>query len=250
MSQAALFAYAGARLLARHGNRPTPDDWERLGRSRDFGHYLQGARATGLGPFVRNIGTHADGHEVERSLLTGWLDYVHRVAGWQPAAWRPPLQWLAVVPELPAFGHVLAQRPDHPWMAELPVLGPALELTGQGRRRALAAGPAGALLADGATGGDLWQRALAEWHRRLPRRPNRFQPALAALETALAAYVAEVSEGSGAAEQRLERVLVRTLRRHPREPAAAYAHLGLVALDLQRLRRELLLRRLLPEQAA
>lgn len=251
LGQSPLFAYAGARILARHGRRPAAADWERLERIRDFGHYLQTARDTGLAPFVRHIGGTAGAHELERALRSVWRAYIREVALWQPAPWRPALRWLGVLGELPALAHALAGRPDSPWMAELPVAGPAFRREGPARNRVLTGGPAAPLIAgDNPDGAVLRERWLAHWHRLLPDRPRRFRASLGEPEAAVRDYLAAVSDGEEGADDRLERRLTRILRRHGREPAAAYAHLGLVALDLQRLRRGLLLRRLLPEQAA
>ena len=252
MIQGPLFAYAGARILARHGRRPGPDDWERLRSIGDFGHYLQTARETGLEPFVRHLGSGATGHEVERALLSAWRAHIREVAGWQPEPWRPAIRWLAVVSELPALGHILAGHPAPSWITDLPVAGRAIGSGGTDPGRTLArvsaVGPL--LTADPMDGETLRQRALGHWRRLLPVRPRRFRRPLEDLEGAVETYLKEIADGTDGADQRLERALLRSLRRHSQEPVAAYAYLGLVALDLQRLRGALLLRRLLPGQAA
>ncbi len=251
MSQAPFFAYAGARILARHGQRPVAEDWDRLAGVRDFGHYLQTTRDTGLEPFVRHISSSADGHEVERALLSAWRTHVQEVAGWQPEPWRPALHWLALLSELPALGHLLAGRPAPAWMAAFPVAGLVLRQEGADPRRVLAQGRAAPLVGpQGGAGKVLKERAFRHWRRLLPAGPGRYWPPLGGLEAALGRYLREVAQGSGDADGGLEHILVQTLRRHTQEPAAAYAYLGLVALDLQRLRGDLLRRRLLPEQAA
>ena len=247
----ALFAYAGARILARHGLRPTDSDWERLERIGDFGHYLQTARDTGLEPFIRHVGSSADGHEVERALRSAWIRHIREVAGWQPEPWRPALRWLATVTELPVLSHLLTGRPAQDWMRELPLAGAILQRAPRTPQRALAHGPASPLLqGHGPAAAGLRDRTWRHWQQLLPARPRRYHPPLAHLAAALAANLRAVAEGEADADLRLERTLVRTLRRHSREPAAAYAYLGLVALDLQRLRGGLLLRRLLPGYAA
>ena len=249
MSRSELFTYSGTRILARHGRRPGEADWERLERVADFGHFLQNARETGLEPFVRHLAGSADAHEVERSLRGAWATYIDEVAGWQPAPWRPAARWLAVLAELPPLAHLRAGDASHRWMERLPALGPAIE-SGDGLRpRLLARGRLGPVVAEDAPAEPL-EAWLRHWHHLLPAGPGRFLPPLEELAGHLRTYRAAVADGDGDAEETLERRLVRTLRRHGREPAGAYAHLGLVALDVQRLRRDLLLRRLLPEQAA
>ncbi|MEF8792460.1 hypothetical protein [Thiohalorhabdus sp.] len=251
MSQAPLFAYAGARLLVRHGQRPGAEDWQRLEGVGDFGHYLQIARDTGLERFVRHIGNAAGPHEVERALSGAWRRHVQEVAAWQPGPWRPALRWLAVASELPALSHLAEDRPMPDWMTDLPLTGTAMQHSGTSPLRALTQGAATPLFKDDRPAGDsLWQRALRHWHTLLPSRPRRFRTEVEGLASALEDYRQAVAAGSPNADAHLARILRRSLRQHSQEPAAAYAYLGLVALDLQRLRGELLVRRLLPVRAA
>lgn len=241
MSQTPLFAYAGARILGRHGQRPGAEDWQRLEGVGDFGHYLQIARETGLERFVRHIGSGSGPHEVERALIGAWRRHVQEVAAWQPGPWRPALRWLAVASKLPTLSHLAAERPPPAWMADLPLTGLALQRSG----------PATPLFKDDRpTGKHLWQRALRHWYTLLPSRPQRFRTALDGLASALEDYRRAIAAGSPNADAHLARILRRNLRRHGQEPAAAYAYLGLVALDIQRLRGELLVRRLLPGRSA
>lgn len=246
MSDSAQFAYVAARLLARHGERPSGADWDRLEGVGDFGHYLQTARETGLEPFVRHIASNAGGHEVERALRSALTSYLREVAGWQPPPWRPALRWLEPLLTLPALAHLAAGHRSRDWMTRLPGLERAIQHSREAGLRL----PADSELAPLASDDDPFAAWRREWRRRLPTRPRAFQPPLAELEAAVTAYRRAVASGEAEPDPRLAGTLVRLLRRHPQQPVASYAHLGLVALDLQRLRRALLLRRLLPEQAA
>lgn len=246
MTQSAQFAYVAARLLARHGRRPASADWERLERIGDFGHYLQTARDTGLEPFVRHLASSADPHQVERALRSSFTAYLREVASWQPPPWQPALRWLEALQGLPALAHLAAGHRSRPWMAELPGLDRAVQRAENGRLHWSSANELTPVAADTDPFG-VWR---SEWRRRLPDRPRAFLPPLSELETTMVAYRRAVAAGEGDPDAALERTLVRLLRRHTRQPVASYAHLGLVALDLQRLRRALLLRRLLPEHAA
>jgi hypothetical protein len=243
----ALFNYAGARIQARHGQRPATSDWERLRRIGDFGRYLQAARDTGLEPFVRHIAASTDAHGVERALRTALVARIGEVAAWQPAPWRDAVRWLTVLTELPVLHHLASGGAAQPWMQGLPHLGSAAQHPPPRAGRGLFRGALAPL--GTAHGGDLLETWRGHWWRLLPPRPARFLPPLHGLDAAMWDYRAGIATGDDP-DDRLERALVRTLRRHGREPAAAYAHLGLAALDVQALRRDLLLRRLLPEAAA
>lgn len=246
MTQSAAFAYAGARLLARHGRRPSSADWKRLRRLGDFGHFLQAARDTGLAPYVRHIAADADAHEVERALRQAFHGHIHEVAAWQPGPWGPAVRWLALLPELPALDHLASGQAAWPWMGRLPVVAGALADDNRLQPR----GPAASLIRPGPDGAPLIDRWQRQWRALLPARPRRYRPPLRHLETAFTGHRKAVAAGDADAAARLEDTLIRTLRHHGREPAGAFAYLGLTALDLEHLRRDLLLRRLLPEQAA
>ena len=250
MSRAAAFAYAGARLQARHGDRPGPGEWERLGRVADFGRYLQLARGTGLGPFVRAIGRNAGAHEVERLLRLAFRGHVAEVAAWQPAQWRAGVRWVSALAELPFLGHLLAEDGAFPWMDALPETGALARRPPEARPRALATGPLAPLAPAGREGPTLLERWLRHWRYLLPAAPGAFGPPLAHLERSLRRFRGEVARGSGEApEGHLEAELTHLFRQHTREPAGAYAHLGLTALDLERARSHLLRRRLFPGEA-
>jgi hypothetical protein len=130
------------------------------------------------------------------------------------------------------------------------------------RAAVLAAGPAGALAASWAAPKDAGRAWLAEWRRRLPADardgddaatrviPDSTRPPLAALVRALHAHartfrVAAASQG-WALRGTLRSELVRLLRRSALQPAIAFVHLALCALDFERLRAELLRRVIFP----
>ena len=84
----------------------------------------------------------------------------------------------------------------------------------------------------------------AEWQRRLPERPDAAQDALHQLTAALlqhgAAFAAAPPGSGGLLRRSLQARLSLLLRRATLEPAAAFIHVALCALDLERLRGELL----------
>ena len=98
------------------------------------------------------------------------------------------------------------------------------------RARAIAAGRFGALAGAGSES-HAWVRAWhAEWERRLPEPPDQADAAFAA-----------AAAGQGWLLRRsLQARLSLLLRRATLEPAAAFIHIALCALDLERLRGELL----------
>ncbi|SMH54121.1 hypothetical protein [Maritimibacter sp. HL-12] len=208
------FAYAQARMQARFAARPEAAEWQMIETGRDLAQGLDATKRTGLAAFVARLGRDSSREAVESGLRQAWADLVAEVAHWAPPSWRAALEWVALLPHL---GLADAEG--------------SLALPG-GEALATA-------IEDGARPGAAWQAGLAA---RLPRGGAA---ALAPLNPLITAYL----EGPPRAlteRWALMRGLERLLRARAGEPAAAFAFLGLMALDLERLRGALLLARLFP----
>ncbi|GGD43612.1 hypothetical protein [Sinisalibacter lacisalsi] len=208
------FAYAQARMQARFAARPEAPEWQMIETGRDLVQALDAAKRTALAPSVARLGRESSREAVETGLRKAWAEQVDEVARWTPPAWRAPLEWWVLLPHLG-----LAD-------ADTPLALPG----GDSLAQAIEAG---------ARAGAAWQTGFTA---RLPRG------GAAALEP-LAPLIAAYLEGPPRAltERRvLKRGLERLLRARAGEPAAAFAFLGLMALDLERLRGALLLARMYP----
>jgi hypothetical protein len=124
MNQLASFAYAQARLQARHGARPNAATWRRLEGISDLLHFLQSARTTGLRPWVLHFSARTDIHAMELSLRQQFRDYIADVASWQPVAWRKTVLWVQRLLDLPGLQHLLMGERAAAWMRDDPVLKP------------------------------------------------------------------------------------------------------------------------------
>jgi hypothetical protein len=240
--------YAQARLQSRHGRRATEAQWQQLESTRAFAALLDAARAGPLRPWVAGITAQAGAADIEAVLRRHWQAAVAEIAAWMPGAWRGALAWCALLPELPVLQHLARGGAPESWMQHDPrwrelCAAPHAEraaVLGRGSWRALApAWPAPDTLARA------WQ---AEWRRRLPQPLHGADDSLwlvtAALQRHGAAF-ADAPPGSGTQLRRaLQARLSLLLRRATLEPAAAFIHLALSALELERLRGELLVRRL------
>jgi hypothetical protein len=150
------------------------------------------------------------------------------------------------LPELPVLQHLARGGAPPAWLRDDDVWRDACTLPAAERETWLASGPAAALApawrAPDAVG-SLW---LAAWHRRLPRGSHDDAGSLAALvRTVLAhrdAFAAAAPTQGAALRALLQARLGGLLRRAAVEPAVAFVHLALAALDLERLRAELLRR--------
>lgn len=238
--------YAQARLQSRHGERAGDATWHRLEAIREFGALLDAASATSLQRWLVGITRHSSAHHIEALLRQHWRGSVAEVAGWMPASWQPALAWCAVLPDLPVLQHLVGGGAPLPWMrdeadwralGEAPPAARAATLA-QGRLRALVAAPPQALM-------PAW---WAEWRHRLPEPLGGADDPLRQVVTTLQAHgaaFAAAPPGPGATlRQALQARLALLWRRAALTPAAAFIHLALCALDVERLRGELLTRRL------
>ena len=236
------FAYVQARLQARHGALPLPLAWQVLEASHTASHYLALARSGPMARWVETLDDAQDPHRVERHLRSQWRAYVEAVASWMPQRWQPALRWFGRLSDLALIDALQRDARDAHWLR---------------RDESLAASctaASSAALAPDANAGesDIATRWLAEWTRRLPgdahdaallRQPaERLLPRLRGPEHA-----------RSAADEPTRRALHKLFRRHAATAVAAFAHLALVALDVERLRGGLVMRALFenpPETAA
>lgn len=256
--------YAHARLLARHGQRPDEAAWRRLETLREIAPLLDVARSTGLRPFLVGIGAETPVHQVEATLRGHWRALVQEVAAWMPAAWQPSIAWCAVWPDLAWLQHLARGAEPAPWMLDDALWRDLAAAPAPGRAAELSAGPWGALALAWPVPHALAQAWRDEWLRRLPKAGgddgDDGNTAGSPASDTLAQLVRTLNEHGHAFAQAhpsqgwLQRSALRTrltllLRRATLDPAAAFIYLALCALDLERLRAQLL-PRLLFRQAA
>lgn len=243
-------AYAQARMQARLGRRPQESVWQAIEHAREAESLLELVRDTTLHAPLSQLGLGRSIHAVEAGMRGVWRASVAELAAWMPPEWGQAIHWCGVVPELPwlrhwASGGAIADwmSADLRWRALLegarqagPSLPPGHEFA-----------PLGAALGSPASLASAW---TAEFKRRLPAHDAA---SLAPLARVVDQYFAHALQVGGPdaprLRQRFEMRLLGHFRRHSTEAAAAFAWLGLTALDLDRLRGELVLRLALPARS-
>jgi hypothetical protein len=246
MSVVSHFAYAQARMQARYGARIGEAAWQPLQSRVDLAAFLEQARAGALRPWIANIAAATPAHEIEELLRTQLRARIAEAARWVPREWRAAVRWTATLMVLPDIAHLLAGEEAPAWMRDDPVLGEIARAEPGRRAGALAAGPLAAL-AHGAPA--LRERWLAEWRRRLPARPPGLDDLVREIDAHREAFV-HPQAGSWPARRAFEARLARFFRRAFLSPAAVFAWLLLQALELERLRAEILRRAWFPEGGA
>jgi hypothetical protein len=242
---------AHARLSARHGERPDAAAWRRIETLREIAPLLEAARATGLRPWLVGIGAQSNAHQVEAILRGHWRALVDEVAAWMPAPWQAPIAWCAVLPDLALLQHLARGGEPQAWMQDDSTWRELVETPPQARAAVLSAGPFAALAVAWPTPQAIGLAWRNEFQRRLPRAPSdsggpgdagTLAPWMRLLLDHSRAF-ADASGGQGWSQRSALRAqLSMLLRRAVLEPAAAFIHITLCALDLERLRAELLRR--------
>ncbi len=213
------FAYARARLQARHSGLPDARLWRQLEASHTAAHYLTLARTGPLGPWLAGLSEATEVPRIEAHLRARWQAYVAEVASWQPARWQAATRWFGTLPGLPLIEQPLRADRAAGWL--------------QAWQRLAGDAPAvAALMPDVAV-------------KLMPRLPG----AMVARQ-AKGGPIGAVAGRSARAETERQ-ALLKLFRRHAASPVGAWAHLALVALNLERLRGGLVARLLLgPPQGA
>jgi hypothetical protein len=242
--------YAQARLQSRHGQRASEAQWQLLETTREFAALLDAARTGPLRRWVAGITAQADSPQIEAVLRAHWHAEVAEIVGWMPDAWHSALAWCAVLPELPVLQHLARGGHAEAWTQQDARWRELCAVTGDERSTVLALGPWRALAPAWSAPATLAHAWHAEWQRRLPQPLHEADDSLRQMVAALrlhGAAFAAAPPGLGTTLRRaLQARLSLLMRRATLEPAAAFIHLALSALELERLRGELLGRRLFP----
>lgn len=245
------YDYVQARLQARHGQRPDAALWQRLGALRDLALFLQTARASGLRPWLDGFAPETPPHRMEQLLRQRFRAEAAHVARWQPRPWQAATAWLAHWIDLPALAGLLRGERTPEWMLDDPDYGALAVLPPAARTEALQHGRWAALGREFAHGhGTLREAWLAHWRRLWPHADARARAQTERLAEALGP--ARDGPAGTPVQDSLQREQWRVwlnfrFRQMPRAPVTSLLHLFMLAQDMERLRGELLRRRLFPE---
>jgi hypothetical protein len=253
MADSARLAYLQARLQARHGDRPSPDDWRVAESSTDLSHYLDAIRRTSLRRWVADINHEMEPEVIERQLRIAWRGAVGEIASWSPAEWREAVEWLRWLPDLPAIGHLLRGGKAPPWMRADPVMRELAFDEPQRRREAFVDSPLAPLFHEHEPAEvhviDAW---LAEWRRRLPDpgrgREEELEAAIEIVQRHIEAMRSDDGPDGRALRNAFAARISRRFRRGAGSVSALISHLILDGLELERVRAGVVTRRLMPDR--
>ena len=234
-------------MQARHGARPDENIWRHLQGTSDFANYLQLARHTPLRHWVMTLDPGQGSDEIEDELRRLFRRHVDEVAGWVPPAWRPAVSWVRRLPDLPALQYLLGGGPVPAWLQHDPELRELGCLPVASRHEVMEHSDCHIFLTASRAGEsfpDIW---MQHWRTLWPRMSRQDQ-GLEKLGQVLHGYLRVLQADSCDSVQgrceTLHAQLVGAFRRYSFQPAAVFSYLALTALELARLRGDLLVRQL------
>jgi len=255
--------YGYARLSARLSGRPDERLWRQLRSARSLQAAIDAVRGSAAAPYVAGVAMRGTIDSVELAFRQHLRGRIREVTTWAPQAWRAALRWSELLVDLPVIQHLLGDARLPHWLHDDPHLSAYAIPDRITRRARLTQGllaPLVAALAHheaprraGASrrgGGDrlhpllnAWQ---AQWQQRWPGCSDEQRAALLLLahtvHSHLATFATLPAEATAASRERLAERVRRQLHDAAGQPAALFAYLLLVALDLERLRGEFVLR--------
>jgi hypothetical protein len=247
--------YALARIAARVRARPSDAEWARIEIVRGPSALLDVARAIpAFAGWIVGIGADGDPHAADARFRKGWRAVVAEIARWMPVAWQPAVTWCSSLVDLPAVACLARGAADTGWMAKDALLGPlrsrAAEVGLEGALQETALAPLGPELRATAGVHDAWR---VIWLRRMPALGDDDQRCFAALARTLRrhrdAFAATTTGDGWPLRRELAARLAIDYHRSTGSPAAVFAYLGLVALDAERLRGEVVRRLAFPTRS-
>jgi len=239
------FAYVQARVQARFARSPTEEEWQTLAAARTLAAFLEEARAGVLRDWIKGFSGQSDTHDLEAGMRIQFRETVEEVAGWVPDPWREAVLWIRWLILLPLLDHAARGGRLPPWVGRDPFLqalrGDEDALDPERLRHA----GAGALAQLSEEPTAAWR---AEWLRLRPRCKPVFSRQIDELAVLLDSHAATFRAARPETAWRLRRELRTRLsllfHRRLLQPAAPFIFLMLTALDLERLRAELVSRAL------
>lgn len=224
---------AHARVSARFGALPEEAVWARLASLRDPAMLIDALRGSGLARWVRGIASGAGVHAIETAVRRAWRDEVVEVASWMPPSWQDAVLWWSTWLDLALLQHVARGAGVPAWLAADPVYQEST--AGVPRVEASHLRDARAMLGADREAVRAW---MASWQHRCAKGEADAIGDVARLLIRARTSPAGIGSSKPSIGAR-RRALVLLFRRNVLEPAAAFCYLAILAIDLERLRGEL-----------
>ncbi|NNJ96269.1 MAG: hypothetical protein HKP12_03845 [Gammaproteobacteria bacterium] len=243
-------AYAQARIQSRYGRRADAGVWLKLHKIHDLSSYLQTAQQMPLRHWVLGLGTNHSSHQIELTLRQKYRSHVDEVAGWMPTDWRKSLQWVKRLVDLPVLQYLVDGGEPLTWIRSDPDISNFIADDPTQCLQAIRRAGNGVMVDKWQQSGSILTGWLTQWNALRPESSlqnqgiARLQRLL--LERKLHAQMQLQSKHQEAMSPTEYEIINERLRlvyrRYAFLPAAVFAYLAMVALDIHRLRNDLMQR--------
>ena len=242
MTGRSAFSYAQVRIQSRYGQRAGEHLWLRLHNIHDMASYLQAAQQTSLQPWILGISSTHSSHEIELALRQKYRLHIDEVASWLPANWRMSLYWIKRLVDLPALQYLLDDGVPLEWMKSDPGINKfTLEDSSQ-RLKVLHEEGCASLANAWRQGDSLLAGWFLHWNQVNPTA-TAFIYGLQDIYKCLYQHIQpDANEASATDYDVLSDELRYIFRRYAFQPAAAFAYLAIIAIDIHHLRSDLMQR--------
>ena len=236
----ARFAYIQTRIQARHGERLDDTNWRQLEAQQGLSNFLHIARETSLRPWVLGLHGSDDIHTLEKEILRQFRHYIEEVSNWQPREWRAATRWLGILVDLPVLEHLLTGEAVPSWVSRDDNYKNLTESTADQRRQAMLQTAYAPLAESWSPETALTEEWLRCWRKLWPQESKPVISAVEKVTDTLIKHRNALTDTPGqdtrSARKELATRLNYLFRRFSQQPAAVFAHLGMVAIDIERLR--------------
>ena len=228
------YGYVQSRVQARYAELPDETLWLHIGALKELASFLEEARNTTLAHWVSGLSASSSIDDIEHHLQHCLIGSIDEVTSWFDRRWHPSLLWLKTLLDLPNLDHMVRNDIDHESLPEVEHLQQLLQQKKESR--------------------DLLQSWITTWCSRWPNDASSATGGMHSLLTILENHRNQFAGlpvvDAWQARSDLEFQLRMFFRRHTLQPSAAFAYLALLALNLERLRSELILRESFTGQVA
>lgn len=238
--------YASTRVAARLAKRPNERLWAQLRSTRSLVALLDALRQTDCAAYVSGIAAGDPLPDIEFAFRQHLRAQIAELTAIAPDDWQSAVAFTGWLIELPALAHLAGTEAVPAWISRDPVLGEYAQSEPGTRHRALTTDIPGALLtrAGGLPGATRLHPLVAAWEHqwigRWPPAPDEHRTSLldlvAAVKRHLIAFRSADPADSETLRAQLSDRMAAALRRASAQPAALFAWLVVLALDLERLR--------------
>lgn len=244
MSALSGIAYAQTRIQSRYGERADTSVWLKLHNIHDLGSYLQTAQQTPLRHWVLGLSSNHSSDDIELALRQKYRRHVDEVAHWMPNEWQKPLQWIKYLADLPVLQYLVAGGEPLDWMKSDPDITAFTADDPQVRLQSFQQAGNMRLLESWRQSGSMLTGWLSQWNRVRPKSVY-FEKGLQSLEKLLHQQMQYQLKYELALPTDFEAILDQlrlNFRRYAFQPAAVCAYLAIIAIDVHRIRSDLMQR--------